>query len=325
METQFASQGTAVAIEPTTLPDTPQSQPVQPSTPTPSSSQPDSNQTYTLMPVQESPTNTAQALSSSPEPTRSPTPRPTLAPDEWMSLPVIPTVSETTRKIFAQGQALGRDPHVFSKVGDCQNINTFFLASFENPRLYDLGEYSALQGTIDWYQGSFGYNSPAVKGGMNVAAVLSPLRADPKACQKGENPLACELRGHNPSIALISMEEAWSGDAEKYERYMRQVIEYTISQGIVPIVATKADNLEGGHRINAIIANLAWEYDIPLWNFWAAVQPVPHHGLLEDGFHLSQGNTYHYNVALDEMSGWSMRNLTALQALDAVRVGLLAK
>ena len=80
--------------------------------------------------------------------------------------------------------------------------------------------------------------------------------------------------GHNPSVALISFEEAWDGNVEKYETYLRQVIEYAIEQGVVPVVATKADNLEGGNRINALIARLAWEYDIPLWNFWAAVQPL---------------------------------------------------
>lgn len=265
----------------------------------------------------------ATPVSDKPIPTT--IPRKILAPGEWQTLPIIPSVSETARQIYLVGLAMGRDPHAFSKIGDCQNINTFFLSSFENQRLYELGEYANLQETIDWYAGSFGYNSSAVKGGMNVAAVLSPLRSDPNTCNKGESPLACELRLHNASVALISMEEAWSGDVEKYGHYMRQVIEYTINQGVVPVLATKADNLEGEHRINAIIADLAFEYDIPLWNFWAAVQPLPAQGLLEDGFHLTQGSTYTYTVPLEKMSGWSMRNLTALQTLDAIRQQLEEK
>ena len=88
---------------------------------------------------------------------------------------------------------------------------------------------------------------------MNVAAVLSPLWADPDL-PTGENPLACELRVNNPSIAIISEEEDWSGDVAKYGTYLRQVIEYAIAQGVVPILATKADNLEGGNRIDALIA-----------------------------------------------------------------------
>jgi hypothetical protein len=94
------------------------------------------------------------------------------------------------------------------------------------------------------------------------------------------------------------------------------VIETVIEAGAVPILATKADNVEGDHQINAAIARLAYEYDIPLWNFWRAVQPLPNHGLLEDGFHLT-GSIY-FNGPQNLKFGWPMRNLTALQTIDAV-------
>ncbi len=248
-----------------------------------------------------------------------------MAPDAWKNLPVIPTFSDRAMQIFRQGLALGRDPHVFSKIGDCQNITTYFLADFEDPSNFRLGEYSNLQPTIDWFKGSFGRKSLAVHGGMNVAMVLSPLWADPTACQTGESPLACEIRVNNPAIVIISEEEAWSGDVAKYGTYMRQVIDYTISQGVVPILATKADNLEGGDRIDALIADLAGEYDLPLWNFWSAVQWLPTQGLSSDGFHLTQGYGYknfYFDLPPADWSGMMERNLTALQALDAARIGL---
>mgnify|MGYP001036825020 CR=1 FL=1 len=257
-------------------------------------------------------------------------PRPTLTADEWMTLPVIPTISDNARRIYLRGQAMGRDAHAFAKIGDCQSITTFFLASFDSPGLYRLGDYADLQETIDWYAGSFGRHSLAVRGGFNAAAILSPLRADPKQCNPDENPIACEIRLHNPSVVIISLEEWWSGQPEKYEAYMRQIIEYTIEQGVVPIVATKADNLEGNQLINQTIAQLAWEYDIPLWNFWRAVQPLPDHGLRPvtpdgepDMFHLTHSaNNYAFDSPPSRQSGWLMRNLTALQVLDAVRYGL---
>jgi len=253
-----------------------------------------------------------------PLPSASPTLRPSLAPEEWKTWPVIPAFSQNARDIFLRGQALGRDSHRFSKVGDCQNITTYFLSHFEDPDLYRLGEFASLQPAIDWFMGSFVRESLAVKGGMNVASVLSPLRANLEYCDEGESPLACEYRLYNPSFAIISMEEAWSGEPEKYGRYMRQVIAYTIAQDILPVIATKADNLEGGDRINAIIAQLAWEYDIPLWNFWAAVQPLRSHGLSEDGFHLTHGNNFFFDVPLSEQTGYTLRNLTALQVIEAV-------
>ncbi len=77
----------------------------------------------------------------------------------------------------------------------------------------------------------------------------------------------------------------------------------------MPILVTKADNVEGDHNINATIARLAYEYDLPLWNYWLAVQPLPNHGLDPTdptGFHLLN------------LDGWNMRSFSALQVLDAV-------
>jgi hypothetical protein len=269
------------------------------------------------------PSDTPTVRGVSLPPDASPTPRPSPAPEAWKTWPVVPALSQTAKAIYQRGQALGRDPHRFSKVGDCQNITTYFLSHFENPDLYRLGNYASLQPAIDWFMGSFARESLAVKGGMNVAAVLSPLRANPDYCNQGESPLACEYRLYNPSFAIISMEEAWSGQPEKYGKYMRQVIEYTLEQGIVPVVATKADDLEGEDRINAIIAQLAWEYDIPLWNFWAAVQPLSNHGLIEDGFHLTHGSNFFFDVSEGMRTGYTLRNLTALQVIDAVWRGLM--
>ncbi len=265
-------------------------------------------------------TETAVAIEDS-----APTPRPTLAPEEWMSLPVVPEATDTAREIYARGLALGRDPNHFSKVGDCQTNTGFYLVDFDNAGAYSLGEYAYLQDTIDYYEGSFSRTSLAMRDGYNVAAILTPLRADPKQCEKGENPIACEFRLHNPSVAIISLETNFNGrPADDYGKYMRQIIEYSIEQGVVPILATKGDNIEGDHSINAEIAEIAVEYDIPLWNFWAALQSLPNQGHdtdLNDGFHLSFSRNF-FDKPKNMLSGWPWRNLTALQALDAVRRGV---
>jgi hypothetical protein len=151
-----------------------------------------------------------------------------------------------------------------------------------------------------------------------VAAVLSPLRADPKNCQQGETPLACELRVQQPSIVIVSLEEWWSKrPVDVYESYLRQVLDEVIAAGAVPVLVTKADNLEGDHAINRTIAKLACEYEVPLWNFWAAVQPLPGHGLWTDGFHLTVGiNDFGDPASIK--TARPMRNLTGLQAIEAV-------
>ncbi len=66
---------------------------------------------------------------------------------------------------------------------------------------------------------------------------------------------------------------------------------------------------------------MAADYDVPLWNFWLAVQPLPGHGLTEDGFHLTFARNF-FDDPVRMQSAWPVRNLTALQALDAVRKGI---
>ncbi|HCR70716.1 MAG TPA: hypothetical protein DIW23_04665 [Anaerolineae bacterium] len=256
------------------------------------------------------------------------TPRPTLAPDEWKQLPVIPVVSQAMKEVYQHGLEMGRNPNVFSKVGDCQTSTGFYLVDFDYPNQYSLGEYEYLQETIDYFEGSFARDSLAMRDGYNVAAILTPLRADPENCEPNETPIACEFRVNNPSIALISLETNFNGrPADDYGKYMRQIVEYSLEQGVVPILATKGDNLEGDHSINAEIAEIAVEYDIPLWNFWAALQPLPNQGHsteLNDGFHLSFSRNF-FDIEKNMLSGWPWRNLTALQALDAVRKALTSQ
>jgi hypothetical protein len=246
-------------------------------------------------------------------------PTPTALPASWEDYPVIPDISPAALAIYQNGIEMGNDPNSFSKIGDCQNITTYFLAPLENPKLYSLGdEYNYLQDTIDYFYGSFARESLAVAGGLNVARVLSPFHSDIEKCEPNEHPLACEVRVNNPSIAIVSLEENWSSrTAEEYEEYLRRVIEYLISEGVLPILATKADNLEGDHRINKTVVRLAEEYQLPLWNFWRAVQPLPNHGLQEDGFHLTVAGP-HFDSKGHMRSAWPWRNLTALQSLHAV-------
>jgi len=235
-------------------------------------------------------------------------------------MPVVPqSVSQRMMEVYQRGLARGRDPHRFSKFGDCQNINPYFLTMFDTGD-YRLGPYAHLQPTIDHFAGSWSRKSFAVKGGMNVAAVQILYYTDPANCSADKSPMQCEIDLYNPSIVLISFETWWADKpASDYEARLRSVVDFVLSQDIVPILATKADNLEGDHSINAAIARVAYEYELPLWNFWAAVQPLPSHGLTEDGFHLTGlGARAYFDDPMRMSLAWPWRNLTALQAIDAV-------
>ena len=249
---------------------------------------------------------------------------PSMTPEpSWQDLPVIPELSPEMIEVYQRGLERGNDPTRFSKIGDCQNITTYFLAMFDNGS-YALGDrYAYLQSTIDHFSGSWKRQSLAVKGGMNAAAVQNVLWANPEACKSGETPLQCELRVYKPPIALISMEESWAGSTANYDFYMRKIVEYVLAQDVVPILATRAETPTQERQINAIIAKIAEDYHVPLWNFWAATSSLPNYGLSDDGFHLTgkdstPGERSHFDIPENLQLGWTQRNLTALQAIDAV-------
>jgi hypothetical protein len=251
------------------------------------------------------------------------TPVPTPYPEPWMNLPVIPEeVSEAAREVYAFGRARGNNPHSFSIIGDCQSTLPFFLGSFERPDEYSLGEeYAYLQEVIDWFAGSFYRERYAVGPGCTVASVQAEIWADPEDCLPTETPLLCEYRRHLPSFMIVTMERKdYRMPIEDYEWYLRGIVEFCIANGVVPIIATKADNLEGDHSINRTMVKVAQEYEMPVWNFWRAVQPLPHQGLrIEHGdeFHLTW-RPNHFDDPEAMQYAWPWRNLTALQALDAV-------
>jgi hypothetical protein len=270
------------------------------------------------------PSETIPAVTVQPQSTAIPSAAPTrdlrLDPADWREWPVVPErVSDFAIQVYQQGLAAGNDPHAFSKVGDCQAIREVLMGLYDKPGYYKLQEgYDYLQQTIDQFSGSFNRDGQGVKGGYNAAAVLSPLWADPQVCQPGETPIECEYRIHKPGIVIISLEVWWDGRTpERYEQYMRKIIDFYLAHGVVPVLSTKADNVEGDHAINRITAELAYEYDLPLWNWWRAVQDLPGHGLQEDGSHLTFGGPFFGNPA-NLRKAWPVRNLNALEVLKVV-------
>jgi len=246
-----------------------------------------------------------------------------LPPDYWQKLPVVPeTISDRVREIFRRGLNLGNNPHVFSRIGDCTSAAPDFLVGFD--RNYNLGEFTSLQPAIDYFRGSFERPSLAAKAGMNSAGLLSTLWTG-EQCLSKETLLNCQYRLDHPGFAIISIgsNEAYyvHQDPASFEHNMRIIIEDTIAKGIVPILGTKADNLEGDNSINATIARLAREYELPLWNFWLAAQPLPKQGMI-DAAHLttvSYNNFTDFSIPHSLEYGMQVRNLTALQLLNFLR------
>lgn len=270
-------------------------------------------------PQQEEPaiveiTNPESMVVSTATPLFTATPDNRLKPDDWKKWPIIPQVTSRSRDVYALGESLGMDPRAFSKIGDCQNVKESFMGFYDLKRYFLSSSQKTWQDTIDQFKGFYNRDGKAIEQGLNVAAALSPLLADPVECRSGESPLACELRIVRPSFAFVSFERWWPDvtPPEHYEKYLRLVLETIMANGTVPILVTKADNIEGGQQINLIIANLAYEYDLPLYNWWRAAQALPHRGMdpeRNDGFHISS-------------DAWTGRSAYALGTLDTLWKGL---
>lgn len=233
-----------------------------------------------------------------------------LPPEDWKLWPVIPQVPPNARRLYQQGLALGNDPHAFSVLGDCQSLPEIFMGVFDTDTSLVAGLPPGLQAVVANFAGSFNRYSPTVKSGATAGAILWDAWHENKyTCQTGETPLDCELRLHKPSIVIINL-------GTHYETrnilYLRKILDRLTAQGVVPILATKADNRELDERLNLEMAILADEYEVPLWNFWAAVSDLPDHGLVVKKGYEIQGEIY-----LSE-EGLARHRYTALQALAAV-------
>ncbi len=234
-----------------------------------------------------------------------------LPPDYWGGWPIVPAVTANVMEIYRKGILMGNDPYAFSAVGDCQSMPNVFLGIYATDR-YNLGSFQYLQATIDHFRGSFSRKSAAVKDGMSVASVLSPMWNDPQQCSADETPIECELRVHRPSFVFINLGTNWkNGGPTAYEKYLRQVVQIVIDHGAVPILSTKADNIEGDHSLNVATARVAYDLNLPLYNFWLASNDMENHGL----------DSSREDVYLTP-DAWDRRNFYALVTLDALWNGV---
>jgi hypothetical protein len=246
-----------------------------------------------------------------------------LPPEAWQEWPIIPEeISPRTVAIYRRGQELGNNPQAYSKIGGCLDTPAWFLGPFDGKSSdYSLGDYTYLQEVIDTFRGSHARTSLAAGIGYSSANVLTSFMADPKICETNETPLNCEIRIHRPVFAIVDLGSNDVPHQDMFVSNMHQILDTLIDAGVVPIMVSKADNLEGDQSVNLEIAKLAYDYDIPYWNFWRVVQPLPHHGLQEDGAHLTYAGPF-FNDPTRMLEAWPWRNLTALQTLDAVWRGV---
>lgn len=260
-----------------------------------------------------------------------------LEPPEFhalMDVPVLPEIDAARlRAVFERGAENGLDPRAFTKVGDCNTASEHFLAAFDRDR-YDLGPYTDLQPTIDYFAGWFEHQSLAGQIGFNALTTLEPLWADPELCEPGEGLLACEYRRVRPAVAVMMFgpNDMLNLSPEQFEAALRQVVALSLDEGIIPVLTTFTWHHDTRWTqaliLNMIVVDVAREFDIPLINFWRAAQALPNRGLVREYTHLTSDGADGYQIAFtgaEATSGYTLRNLLTLQTLDRLRRAVLVR
>lgn len=258
------------------------------------------------------PVSTPSPVPATPQPTlTSNPPPPRLDPNDWKSWPVIPEfIDPSLRRVYERGLSLGNDPRAFSVFGDCQTQPDEFFGVFETDPTSLQGLSPELRETVTHFKGSFNREASTSQDGTTPGSLLwTQWHRGEYGCTFAETPVQCELRTNRPSFVIIQVGTHFES---RNTEYLRKIINQLLDAGVVPILATKADNREKDERINRDMAMLAVEFDLPLWNFWAAVSDLPNRGLYTRSDRPLQGDIY----LTDEAA--LIHRMTGLEALDAV-------
>jgi hypothetical protein len=289
--------------------------PIQTPTATPSS---------TPSPTPSMTPSPTQAPTQTPLPTRTstPTPQPTPLSVNGVSSEEFIIMDDETRlhirEIYIDGQAKGRDPRTLSRIGASIIETDQFLVRFGTGD-YELGPYTHLQPVVDFFAPSLERYGVGIRRGLSAWMVVDPSRADKSQCEPDEIMVACELRLNNPSVLIIVLGTNDIGSVERFEESMRQIVEYALAEGVIPILTSKADRYEGrNNRNNEVIQQLADEYHIPLWDFDVVAETLPGKGLARDNVHLTFLYEFDYNQPDSLQRGYGLYNITALMVLDEV-------
>ena len=249
---------------------------------------------------------------------------------------IVSGINENARTIFLRGQELGNRSNVFSKVGDSITASRHFLFPI-GWGSYNLGSYGDLQGIIDYYMttsardgnNSFANPSLAAYNGITTSGLLDPNASWKEICQTDESPLECEYRVVQPAVALIMIgtNDVALLPADVYRANLQRIVQISLDRGVIPVLSLLPNRVgyeSGISGFNQIITETARAYDIPLWHYGTRLQGLDNNGL-GDGIHPSYPASANDFAASADFSaanlryGYPVRNLTALQVLDALQ------
>jgi hypothetical protein len=223
-------------------------------------------------------------------------------------------------------------PDVFAKVGASNTVSTGFFHCFAGSDIR-LDAWAALEPTraffaartVDGTRNSFNRTSLAATVGWSAG----------KALEGSPNPLEQEVAAIDAGFALVMFgtNDTYPQGVMPFGRNLLGVVDELLTLGVVPILSTippRADSASADALVpemNAIIRAVAQARQVPYVDLWQLLAPVPGHGLVGDGVHLSiytNGGAHPCWFTPEAMSdGQNIRNRLHLEALDRARRFLL--
>lgn len=253
---------------------------------------------------------------------------------DFRTLPIYPVgdlaVLDHVHAVAAIGQSLGRQTNVFLKIGDSnteleplgENGYLRPLGGTHNPNASGLSGHGAnLVQTWSTFFGSFARNDRTAGPGYQIPSVFPYLES--------------EIASKNPGVALIMLgtNDATVGTAPNaFRSNLITLLDRIERAGVVPILSTIPENLFNGaataelsRLLNQVIADVAEDEHIPLWNLHRQLSGLPSSGLGPDRLHLNQspagGASFHLG---DLLYGQNVHNLGALTVLDWYRTQIVS-
>jgi hypothetical protein len=257
-----------------------------------------------------------------------------------MDYPVIPSIppnmASSLSQLYQSGVTnFGNQAGAFSKVGDDPMANPNFMAPFATDPL-NLGSHTELQATIDFFRtasvrpaidpaiNSFGADSIAAGAGYGIDTLAAPPPAGTVCPTAGSSSLGCEFQTTHPSIALISFSapNVTYMTPEVFRGELQVLVSDSLSlYGVIPVLATipaqpgyTTEQLSPYNQAIIEVATQSGVAGVPLWNLWRAMQD---RGIADPNLVAPGGAGDLSEPALS--FGVNVRNLTALQMLEAVR------
>lgn len=248
---------------------------------------------------------------------------------DYRTLPIYPgndlALLDHVKAVAALGQSMGRQTNVFLKIGDSntemeplgENGYLRPLGGVYDPNASGLASFGAnLVQAWSAFHGSFARNDRTAAPGFQVPSVFPYLES--------------EIAAKNPGVALIMLgtNDATVGTApETFRSNLVALLGRLENAGVVPILSTVPENLFNGtattdraRSLNQVIADVATDENLPLWNLNVQLAGVPNGGIGTDRLHLnvSPGGGGRF-LPTDLLYGQNVHNLGALAMLDWYR------